>query len=216
VPQIAGRSANAVARLSLPVIVIGIALAFAFFFWLVRSPSATGEGRTPTQPILFSHAIHAGELHLDCRYCHTSVETSAFAGMPPTQTCMNCHNQILKDSPLLEPLHKSWETGEPIQWVRVNNLPDFAYFDHAAHVTNGVGCVSCHGRVDQMEQLSQVHSLTMGWCITCHMDPQQSLRPLDKVFDPDYQLPPDHEALQQSLMGQLGVQSKTSCSTCHR
>jgi hypothetical protein len=143
------------------------------------SPTTTNVGYAPEQPIPYSHALHAGELGIDCRYCHNTVDRAAHASIPPTQTCMNCHDKIKTDSEKLAPLRDSYETGMPIEWVRIHDLPDFSYFDHSAHVTRGVGCVSCHGRVDLMEVVRQEEPLSMGWCLDCHRNPEPELRPLD-------------------------------------
>ena len=132
------------------------------------SPLTTDVGYQPIQPVPFSHALHAGELGLDCRYCHNTVERAPKAAVPPTQTCFNCHTQIHKDSPKLDPLWESYETGMPVEWIRVHDLPDFTYFNHSAHITRGVSCVECHGRIDKMEVVTQHERLTMGWCLDCH------------------------------------------------
>lgn len=147
------------------------------------SPKTTAVGYAPAQPIPYSHALHAGKLGIDCRYCHTTVENAAFAAIPPTQTCMNCHASVKTDSPYLAPLRESWKTGKPVEWVKIHDLPDYAFFNHSAHINHGVGCVSCHGRVDQMDVVSQVQPLSMGWCLDCHREPERHLRPLDKVTD---------------------------------
>lgn len=214
-PQIFPSRANVISRLSLPVFLVLVAVVLALVFWLLRSPLATGEGRATEQPVLFSHAIHAGNLGLDCRYCHTSVESASFAGMPPTQTCMNCHSQILTASPLLDAVHESWEQGTPLRWRRVHDLADFVYFDHSIHLDRGVGCVSCHGRVDEMTTVRQVEPLTMGWCLDCHREPERHLRPPERVFDVEWQ-PENQRAVGRAVMEQLGVTVRTSCSTCHR
>jgi len=147
-----------------------VALIVAYGF----SPRTTDVGYQPVQPIPFSHRLHAGDLGLDCRYCHNTVEVAAKAAIPPTQTCMNCHTQIRKDSPLLQPLMESYQTGMPIKWLRVHDLPDYAYFNHSAHVTRGVSCVECHGRIDRMDVVTQEQPLSMGWCLECHRNPGKS------------------------------------------
>lgn len=181
------------------------------------STSATDVGYQPEQPIPFSHAMHAGQLGIDCRYCHNTVERAAKAAIPPTATCMNCHQQIKKDSELLQPLWESYETGRPVEWVRVHDLPDFAYFDHSAHVTRGVGCVSCHGRVDRMEVVYQHGRLSMNWCLQCHRNPEPHLRPRSEMtnlaFDPLVEL----TAEQRSGLRQMNqINPSQDCSTCHR
>lgn len=185
-----------------------------FGIWYYFSPKSLQVGYTPEQPIEYSHRLHAGELGIDCRYCHSSVERSQEAQIPPTQTCMGCHAVVKPDSPLLEPLRESWESGEPIEWVRVHKLPEHAYFDHSIHVTAGVGCVSCHGRVDQMDVVTVVEPLAMGWCLECHRDPGPSIRPRDRVTDMDWE-PSEEEG--QRLLAQAGLLSPPEhCSGCHR
>jgi hypothetical protein len=168
------------------------------------------------QPVPFSHAHHVAGLGIDCRYCHTSVETSATAGIPPTKTCMNCHSQIWSDSPTLEPVRESFRSERSIEWVKVNDLPDFVYFNHSAHVNQGVGCTTCHGRVDRMPLMWQEASLTMEWCLDCHRHPERYLRPREEVFNASYEPPADQLALGRSLAAQYGIHTRTSCSTCHR
>lgn len=154
----------------------GVYVVFLATFGL--SPNMYAVGYMPEQPIPYSHALHAGELGMDCRYCHNSVEHTGYAAVPPTQTCMGCHNQLHTDSPKLAPLRESFSTGEPIPWVKIHDLPGYAYFNHSAHVTRGVSCVSCHGRVDRMEEVHQVEMLSMGWCLECHRAPAENLRPV--------------------------------------
>src|SRR5712672_306766 len=165
---------------------IGIGGALALF---VRSSYATNTGIAITQPIQFSHAHHVSGLGIDCRYCHTSVEASSFAGLPPTKTCMNCHSQIWANAQLLEPVRASYKSGESLQWTRVNQLPDFVYFNHSIHINKGVGCNTCHGPVDQMPLMYQQESLQMEWCLGCHRDPGKNLRPREQVFNMRYQPP---------------------------
>ncbi len=191
------------------------------------SASTLNVGYAPVQPVPYSHALHVGELGLDCRYCHTTVDDASFAAIPPTQTCMNCHAGIRADSPRLEAVFKSNETGEPVPWVKVHDLPDYVYFNHSAHVNKGVSCVSCHGRVDKMEVVQQTKPLSMGWCLDCHRQPEKHLRPLDKVTDLAWE--PDAQPGETPEQAQLrvGLHQKqellindeaymTSCSTCHR
>jgi hypothetical protein len=153
---------------------------------------------------------------IDCRYCHTSVEVSATAGMPSTKTCMNCHTQIWNQSPMLEPVRESFRTDRSIEWVRVHDLPDFSYFDHSAHVNKGVGCSTCHGRVDQMPLMWQEASLQMEWCLECHRHPERYLRPRSEVFNIAYEPPSEQLALGRRLVQEYGVQTRLGCSTCHR
>ncbi len=214
----------------LPLIVISAIGGGAFVPMVVGmglSANTLNVGYAPQQPIPYSHALHVGELGLDCRYCHTTVDDASFAAIPPTQTCMNCHATIRKDSPLLPPLFESYETGKPVEWVKVHDLPDYAYFNHSAHVNKGVSCVSCHGRVDKMEVVTQVKPLSMGWCLDCHREPEKHLRPVDKVTDLAWKPTPQPGETPEAAQHRVGLAQKkllkiqdeaymTSCSTCHR
>lgn len=173
---------NTLARLVPPVVLLGLgALAWGFHASLFSS-YATDVGRPVSQPVPFSHEHHVSGLGIDCRYCHTSVEKSAFAGIPPTETCMTCHSQVWRDAPVLAPVRESWATGKPLHWTRVNDLPDYVYFNHSIHVQKGVACVTCHGRVDRMPLTAKAHSLYMRWCLDCHRAPEQHVGPADDVF----------------------------------
>ena len=190
---------------------------------LAISPDTRSIGYEPKQPVPFSHAVHAGKLKMDCRYCHTTVEAAAFAAIPPTQTCLNCHASIKSESPLLEPIRTSFKSGEPVTWIKVHDVPDFVYFNHSSHINKGVGCESCHGRIDQMEEVSQAKSLSMAWCLECHRSPEKQLRPRDSVtamgWDCMAATGKPQSQLGSELAAQYHVQSKhflTSCSTCHR
>lgn len=180
------------------------------------SPQTTDVGYSPAQPVPYSHALHAGELGIDCRYCHTVADNAAHVGIPPTATCMNCHTQIAADSLKLLPVRESAASGNPVRWVRVHDLPDYVYFDHSAHVLRGVGCVSCHGRVDRMEQVSQVERLSMGWCLECHRNPEPHLRPLDAVTNLGWTTSEDRQVLGKQLREQNHINPPTDCSACHR
>jgi hypothetical protein len=185
------------------------------------APETTDVGYMPKQPVPYSHALHAGELGLDCRYCHTTVEDAAFAAVPPTQTCMNCHSYIRPDSDRLLKVRESNASGMPIEWVKVHDLPDFVYFNHASHVTKGVSCVECHGRVDKMEEVYQAKALSMAWCITCHRNPGPSLRPVEQVTNLAWKPPTGEERQVQiaDLLKENRIRSSrklTDCSTCHR
>ncbi len=182
----------------------------------VFSPEMSAIGYAPVQPVEYSHALHAGELGLDCRYCHTSVETTAKANIPPTATCMNCHAYIKTQSPKLEVVFESAKTGKPIPWVRVHDLPDFVYFNHAGHIQSGVGCVSCHGRVDHMEVVEQAKALTMSWCLRCHRAPEENLRPRDLVTNMTWQAPGDPVAFGAELRKKHQIEPSEDCATCHR
>jgi len=180
------------------------------------TPEAIRIGYQPDQPVPYSHALHAGRLGIDCRYCHTTVETAAFAAVPPTQTCMNCHAKVRVASAKLLLVRESYATGLPVPWVKVHDLPGFAYFNHSAHVTRGVGCVECHGRVDTMEVVTQVHRLSMGWCLDCHRDPASHLRPPELVTKMDWVAPEDPKVYGRRLMKKYGINPSTQCWTCHR
>jgi len=236
-PQIFHRSFNVISRLS----IFGALFILVGLLWVVgklnRSPYMTGAGVPRSQPVPFSHQHHVGGLGIDCRYCHTSAEDSAFAGVPPTKTCMNCHNQIWSYSAMLEPVRESYRTKTPLAWTRVHNLPDFVYFDHSIHAAKGVGCATCHGRVDQMPLTWQVATLHMEWCVDCHRTPERFVRPRDQVFNLAWE-PPTSPAELNALSGRLGLapladsselgkalkikyrigspERLTSCSTCHR
>lgn len=184
------------------------------------APETTDVGYQPVQPVEFSHALHAGELGMDCRYCHNTVEDSKHASIPPTQTCMNCHTNIHPASDKLVLVRESYQTGMPIPWVRIHDLPDYSYFSHAAHVNRGVGCATCHGRVDKMEVVYQAEPLSMGWCLECHRQPEQYLRPNEEITNMAYALPADEQlAKGTELKERYNIRSAQylqSCSVCHR
>jgi len=215
-PQIFRRSANTLARAS---IVGGLLLGGGLVGLLIvigRSSYVTRAGEFIEQPIQFSHLHHAGDDGIDCRYCHTSVETAAFAGIPPTKTCMNCHSQIWSTAAILEPVRASFRDDRSLRWIRVHDLPDFVYFNHSIHVKKGMGCETCHGRVDQMPLMLQENSLQMEWCLNCHRAPEQFVRPRSEVFTMGYRPPVPQSVLGPKLVNEYGIQSLTSCSTCHR
>ncbi len=180
------------------------------------SPRTTDVGYQPLQPVPYSHALHVGQLGMDCRYCHTTVDEAACAAVPPTQVCMNCHARVRAESRKLEPLRESHATGLPLRWVKVHDQPDYVFFNHSAHVRRGVGCVSCHGRVDAMEVVQQVEPLSMGWCLDCHRHPAPALRPVDAVTRMDWAPADDPEALGLRLARAGEVDPPTDCTTCHR
>jgi hypothetical protein len=215
-PQVFHRSFNAIARASLFGLGLVLVALGGVVYVFYRSPYVTAADTIYLQPIPFSHQHHVGVLGFDCRYCHTSVEESSFAGIPPTKTCMNCHSEIWYGSTMLAPVRESYHTGEPLQWRRVHNLQQFAYFDHSIHVRKGVGCVTCHGRVDQMPLMRQTASLLMEWCLDCHRRPEQYVRPREAVFRVDYVPPPNQIELGERLVAQYRIQKLTNCSTCHR
>ena len=214
--QIFRPRANQLARMSLFVGGLVAVLGGAAAPIVMRSDYVTGANSNVTQPVQFSHAHHAGGLGIDCRYCHTSVDQSAFANIPPTKTCMNCHSQIWVTSPYLEPIRSSWRTGTSIQWTRVHNLPDFVYFNHSIHVKKGVGCETCHGRIDQMPGIYQAQSLQMEWCLDCHRAPEKYVRPREAVVTMGYQPAKSQAELGAELVKAYDIQKLTSCSTCHR
>jgi formate-dependent nitrite reductase cytochrome c552 subunit len=186
--------------------------------WYYFTPKYTRVGYEPVQPISFNHSLHVEQLGLDCRYCHDDVEKSPFANVPTTQTCMNCHNQVKKDSAKLAPLRESWETGKPVEWVQVHELPDYVFFNHAVHVNRGVSCVSCHGKVNEMEVVRDEKPLSMAWCLDCHREPEKHLRPLDEVTNLDW-VPPEgttQEEIGTRLKKEWDVNPPTNCAGCHR
>ena len=234
-PQFFGRRWNAVARLSLygsPVALAAIGLAG---WLLVRSPYWTEVGVPVEQPVPFPHDVHSGRLGLDCRYCHATSDTAAFAGMPATEVCMNCHTHIWTALPALEPVRSSYATGLPLAWKRVHDLPDYSYFHHGIHSRKGIGCASCHGRVDQMAVVHKTETLYMQWCLDCHREPEKYVRPREEVFNMAWAPPTDPQELQAlgrrlgidppptnphelgvALVEKYGVRRETSCSRCHR
>ena len=214
--QIFHRSTNTISRVSLFGGIAIIAVLVATLAAINRSSYMTEVGVARSQPVQFSHKHHVSDDGIDCRYCHTSVEESSFAGIPSTKICMNCHTQIWAESPILAPVRESFRTGKSLEWTRVNNLPGFVYFDHSIHVHKGVGCATCHGRVDQMPLMWREHTLYMEWCLECHRSPERFVRPLDQVFSMDWQPPSDQIALGQKLVQQYKIERLTSCSVCHR
>jgi len=218
-PQIFHHSTNTLAKLS----IFGGVFILLAAIWAVaeinRSSWNTGQWVEREQPVQFSHKHHSGDDGIDCRYCHTSVETSSDAGMPPTKTCMNCHSQIWADSPYLEPVRASWKTGKPIEWTRVHDLPDYVYFNHSIHVNKGVGCSTCHGNVSNMPVMYQASSLQMEWCLQCHRNPEKVVRPKDQIYNMEWQ-PPANQAEEGPKLVRLykiqGANVLASCSTCHR
>jgi hypothetical protein len=214
--QIFHRSTNTLSRAT----IFGAVFIVAALIWvgyaIQGSPYVTYEGVRKPQPVPFSHQHHVTGLGIDCRYCHTSVETSGFAGIPATKTCMNCHSQIFANSPYLEPVRDSFRSGRSIEWTRVHDLPDFVYFNHSIHVAKGIGCTTCHGPVDRMPLMWREKSLQMDWCLECHREPERFVRPREAVFRVDYEPPADQLALGRRLVDEYQIQKLTSCSTCHR
>src|SRR5262245_61454038 len=226
-PQVFHRAFNTISRVSIYGAVLIVAGVFAVLAVWVRSSYVTNVGVAVVQPVPFSHEHHVTGLGIDCRYCHTSVEDSSFAGIPPTKTCMNCHQQIWVGSTMLEPVRASYATGESIRWERVHNLADFAYFNHGIHVNKGIGCSTCHGPVNHMPLVYQENTLLMEWCLDCHRNPEKYVRPRDEVFNMNWQPTPEqrqpggeadpHRLLRDyGIVKEHGVQNMTNCSTCHR
>jgi hypothetical protein len=213
--QIFKPSTNTLARVSM----FGALFFLAILAWVLvtlnRSSLVTRQGIVLQQPLPFSHDHHVAGLGISCLYCHTTVEESSFAGIPPSATCMNCHKLIWNESPMLEPVRESYSSGRPIEWTRVHDLPDFVYFDHSIHVAKGIGCASCHGRVDQMPLMYQAESLQMEWCLECHRAPERFIRPRAEIYNMEW-VSADQETEGARLIADYKVQSKLSCSVCHR
>ncbi|HEV7644544.1 MAG TPA: cytochrome c3 family protein [Pyrinomonadaceae bacterium] len=217
--QVFHRSANNIAKASIVAAVLLGGVAFFVVTQIARSSYVTGRYLEKQQPIQFSHKHHVGDDGIDCRYCHTSVETSSSAGLPPTQTCMNCHSQIWSDSPYLEPVRASFRENKPIEWERVHDLPEYVYFNHSIHVNKGVGCSTCHGKVDEMASVFMENTLQMEWCISCHKDPSQFIRPKGEVYNMSWNDSDIGPKEREELKDEYKIRSRqqlTSCSTCHR
>jgi hypothetical protein len=217
--QIFHRHTNIYSRLSILAVLAFLGFLGSVVAALHWSGYSTGQDVFVEQPIQFSHAHHVGGMGIDCRYCHTSVEESAFANIPPTATCMNCHSQIWNTAPILEPVRASFRDNTPLTWTRVHDLPDFVYFNHSIHVSKGVGCATCHGRVDTMPLMYQQANLMMSWCLDCHRDPARFVRPRDQIYNMAWEPPADDPDLGARLVKEYNIGSVdqlTSCSTCHR
>ncbi|MCC7307274.1 MAG: cytochrome c3 family protein [Acidobacteria bacterium] len=218
-PQFFNKSANNIARISMLAVAVLAGTAFFVYTQVARSSYLTGRYLERQQPVQFSHKHHAGDDGIDCRYCHSTVETTATASIPPTQTCMNCHSQIWSDSPYLEPVRASFRDNKPIEWQRVHDLPEFVYFNHSIHVAKGVGCSTCHGQVDNMPAVYQENTLQMEWCIACHREPEKFIRPKSEIYNmkwEDRDLEPEERL---ELKAKYKIRSRemmTSCSICHR
>ncbi len=214
--QIFPRAANSIAKVSIVAVVILLGLLVMAAYTIDRGSFNTNVGVSPDQPVPFSHKHHVGDDGIDCRYCHTSVENSSFAGIPATEICMSCHSQIWSNASILEPVRASYRTGQSLSWTRVHDLPDFVYFNHSIHVNKGIGCSTCHGRIDQMPLTHKVNTLFMNWCLNCHREPEQYIRPRDQVFNMAYQPPPNQLEVGRKLVAEYKVQKLTDCWTCHR
>ena len=215
--QIFHRSSNSLSKVSVVASVVLLGGVVWAAYELNAGSFATGVDATVAQPVPFSHKHHVGDDGIDCRYCHTSVETSDFAGLPPTETCMSCHSQIWTNAAMLEPVRESYRTGKSIEWTRVYDLPDFVYFNHGIHINKGIGCSTCHGRLDKMPLTLKANTLYMRWCIECHRNPERNVRPRDQVFNPAYETPaPNQDEIGPRLVKEYKIQSLTDCGTCHR
>ncbi len=214
--QVFRPSANTLSKASVIAIILLLGVLGWFANILARSDYVTDVGLPQEQPVPFSHKHHVGDVGLDCRYCHTSVETAAFAGIPPTETCMSCHAQLFADSPMLEPVRASFRNEKSFEWNRVHALPDYVYFNHSIHLNKGVGCSTCHGRVDRMPLMWRESRLQMEWCLECHRAPEQFVRPRDQVFSMEYQPPENQLELGRKLVAEYRIQTLTDCYTCHR
>ncbi len=217
--QIFHHSANSVAKISIVVAIVLAGAAGFVYTQVARSSYLTGRYMEKQQPVQFSHKHHSGDDGIDCRYCHTSVETSSSAGIPPTQTCMNCHSQIWSDSPYLEPVRASYRDNKPIEWQRVHDLPEFVYFNHSIHIAKGVGCSTCHGQIDNMPAVYQENTLQMEWCLSCHREPEKFIRPKAEIYNMDWRDGDITAEQRLKLKDDYKIRSKemmTSCSTCHR
>ena len=198
------------------IVTVGAVAAVVGFFWYYGSPWYTDVGYRPVQPAPYSHKLHAGDLGIDCRYCHTAVEKANFAGVPPTQTCMNCHKLILPNSEKLLKVRESWATGQPIEWVRIHHLPDYAYFDHSIHLHAGVGCESCHGNIANMDVVAQQKPLSMGWCLDCHRNPDPQLRRPEDVTKMNWKPGKDHAEFVTRNRADKNINPSQDCAICHR
>jgi hypothetical protein len=219
--QVFGKSSNSIARVSLIGLVFGFFGLWGVGYAIYRSPYTTDVNVPRIQEVPFSHQHHVSGLGIDCRYCHDSVETSSFAGVPPTHTCMSCHSQLWTDAPMLAPVRESMATGKPLHWQRVNQVPDFVFFNHSIHVQKGIGCSTCHGRVDEMPLTWKAHSLYMRWCVDCHEAPERNLRPKDQIFNMKWRPPPDQLQRGRELLNTYNISKERlsqlrDCGMCHR
>ena len=215
--QIFHESSNSLAKISIAAGILVVCGVVWAAYKLNAGAFTTGVEVARDQTVPFSHKHHVGDDGIDCRYCHTSVETSAFAGLPPTETCMSCHSQIWTNAAMLEPVRDSFRTGKSLEWVRVHDLPDYVYFNHSIHVNKGIGCSTCHGRVDKMPLMFNVNALYMQWCVDCHRHPERNVRPRSEVFNITYETPaPNQDEIGPKLVAEYKIQSLTDCVTCHR
>jgi hypothetical protein len=218
--QVFHPSTNTISKVSIFVLVLLIASLGFIWGLIIRSPYVTEAGVIREQPIPFSHLHHVAGLGIDCRFCHSTAETSSFAGMPSTHTCMTCHSQIWTEAPMLEPVRASFREDRSIPWTRVHDLPGFSYFDHSIHLAKGIGCTTCHGQVDQMPLMWREHTLTMEWCLDCHREPHRFIRPRGEVYSTTWRPPPDQLEVGRQLVQEYNVRQEqgrlTNCTICHR
>lgn len=217
-PQVFSRSANGISRFALWGACFMAIFAALGGTAVLRSDFVTGVGRPLAQPVPFSHRHHVGELGLDCRYCHSGVETASSAGLPATEVCMTCHSQLFTNADMLAPIRASLASGQPLQWQQVNSVPDFVYFNHSIHIAKGVACETCHGEVDDMPLMRRAHALSMEWCLACHRDPEPNLRPPQDVFLMHWKPPAGIAEIRRSLISLLDIhpETMTDCYVCHR
>jgi hypothetical protein len=214
--QIFHRSTNTIAKVSIFAGLMAVGGLITGAYTTDRGHFITDVGVAKDQPVPFSHKHHVTDDGIDCRYCHTSVETSHYAGIPATEICMSCHSQIWTNAAILEPVRASFRTGDSLQWTRVHDLPDFVYFNHSIHVNKGMGCATCHGRIDLMPLTYKVNTLYMNWCLECHREPEKFIRPREEVFNMAYQPPANQLEFGRMLAEKYHVQKLTDCYTCHR
>jgi formamidopyrimidine-DNA glycosylase len=214
--QLFSPSSNTIAKVSIAAVVLLASTTLSVAYMIDRGSWITNVNSAPEQPIAFSHKHHVKDDGIDCRYCHTSVETSHFAGIPPTETCMSCHSQIWNNVAATQPIRDSWASGKSIAWTRVHNLPDYVYFNHSIHINKGIGCSACHGNVSEMPLIYKVNTLNMNWCVNCHRNPAKFIRPRSEVFNVAYQYPANQDELGPQLVKEYHVQSLLDCATCHR
>lgn len=209
------KSIDLYVKIAGPLVLLGLVGGVGMYAYFSH-PEVIDTGYTPVQPVPYSHKLHAGNLGMDCYYCHSTVMKSGYAAVPASETCMNCHQKVKTNSPLLQPVRDSYAKGQAVEWVKVHKLPDYVYFNHQAHVTSGVSCVSCHGRVDQMIEVKQVEPLSMSWCLDCHRNPAPNLRPVDLVTKLDWQPDRDPAEIGREIIAQKQINPPTNCSGCHR
>lgn len=210
------RSNQAPLKIIFALLVLGVTTVAGVTYYF--TPKYTRVGYAPKQPVAYSHYLHAEQLGIDCRYCHTYVDRSGHANVPDAGTCMNCHSQVKSDSPLLAPVRESYQTGVPVHWVRIHRVPDYVYFNHAVHVNRGISCVECHGQINQMEVVHHAKPMSMAWCLECHRNPEQFVRPLDQVYNLNWtpENASKHADWAREAVVNWNINPPQSCSGCHR